>query len=118
MVCRCVILSEEKSCNNRFGVPTYGALPIANVEIINLPQLDVEEIEKDDGVIYHIQAKRGMTLDALTPDEIDIIYAVAKKFDNVKTKDIVEYMHKEEAYKETEMFQIIPFSLCKKLNQF
>ncbi|MCI7605897.1 MAG: DUF4065 domain-containing protein [Spirochaetales bacterium] len=96
----------------------YGALPIANVEIINLPQLDVEEIEKDDGVIYHIQAKRGMTLDALTPDEIDIIYAVAKKFDNVKTKDIVEYMHKEEAYKETEMFQIIPFSLCKKLNQF
>ena len=28
----------------------YGALPIANAEIINLPQLDVEEIERGDGI--------------------------------------------------------------------
>ena len=36
----------------------------------------------------------------------------------MKTKDIVEYMHKEEAYKETEMNHFIPFSLCKNLNKF
>lgn len=96
----------------------YGALPIANAEIINLPQLDVEEIERDDGVSYHIQAKQGMCLDVLASDEIDIIYTVANKFRNVKTNDLVAYMHEEKAYKETTMYQIIPFSLCKKLNQF
>ena len=96
----------------------YGALPIASAEIINLPQLDVEEIEKDDGVIYRIKAKQSMSLNTLSSDEIDIIYAVAKKFNDMKTKDIVEYMHKEEAYKETEMNHFIPFSLCKNLNKF
>lgn len=93
----------------------YGALPIANAEIIYLPQLDVEEIEREDGVRYHIQAKQGMSLDSLTPDEIDIIYAVVNRFKEVKTNDLVTYMHEEDAYKETSMYQVMPFSLCKNL---
>lgn len=96
----------------------YGALPIANAEIINLPQLSVEEIETDDGVSYHIQAKQGVSLDVLSPEEIDIIYEVANQFKDVKTKDLVAYMHEEQAYEETNMYQVIPFSLCDKLNSF
>ncbi len=96
----------------------YGALPIANEEIIKLPQLDVEEIEREDGVSYHIRAKQGMTLDVLTPEEIDIIYTVANRFKNVKTNDLVAYMHEEDAYKETSMYQIMPFHLCEKLKEF
>ena len=95
----------------------YGALPIANAEIINLPQLDVEEIEREDGVSYRIRAKQGMSLDALIPDEIDIIYAVANRFKDVKTNNLVTYMHEEDAYKETSMYQVMPFSLCEKLKQ-
>lgn len=96
----------------------YGALPIANAEIINLPQLVVEEIEREDGVSYHIQAKSKFTMDALTHEEIDIIYSVANKFKDMRTNDIVKYMHNERAYKETSMRQIIPFSLCEQLKQF
>lgn len=96
----------------------YGALPIANSEIIYLPQLTVEEIEREEMVSYHIQAKSGVSLDALTPEEIDIIYKVANKFKNSTTNDIVEYMHAEDAYQETLMQQIIPFSLCTKLKEF
>ena len=96
----------------------YGALPIANAEIINLPQLDVEEIEREDGVSYRIRAKQGMSLEALTPDEIDIVYAVANRFNHVKTKELVAYMHEEDAYKETSMYQVIPFSLCDRLRKF
>lgn len=96
----------------------YGALPIANSEIIYLPQLTVEEIEREEGVSFHIQAKAGVALDALTPEEIDIIYKVANKFKNSRTNDIVEYMHAEDAYQETLMQQIIPFSLCATLKEF
>lgn len=96
----------------------YGALPIANSEIIYLPQLSVEEIERDEGVSFHIQAKEGVALDELTPEEIDIIYKVANKFKNSRTNDIVEYMHEEDAYQETLMQQIIPFSLCATLKEF
>lgn len=69
-------------------------------------------------VSYHIQAKSGVSLDALTPEEIDIIYKVANKFKNSTTNDIVEYMHEEDAYQETLMQQIIPFSLCTTLKEF
>lgn len=69
-------------------------------------------------VSYHIQAKLGVSLDALTPEEIDIIYKVANKFKNSTTNDIVEYMHAEDAYQETLMQQIIPFSLCTTLKEF
>lgn len=96
----------------------YGALPIANSEIIYLSQLTVEEIEREEGVSFHIQAKAGVALDALTPEEIDIIYKVANKFKNSRTNDIVEYMHAEDAYQETLMQQIIPFSLCATLKEF
>ena len=34
------------------------------------------------------------------------------------TNDIVEYMHAEDAYQETLMQQIIPFSLCATLKEF
>lgn len=96
----------------------YGALPIGNAEIINLPQLVVDEIEREDGVSYHIQAKQSFTMDVLTADEIDIIYSIANKFKDMRTNDIVNYMHDEQAYKETSMYQVIPFSLCEKLKQF
>ena len=96
----------------------YGALPLANAEIIYLPTLSVEEIEINDNVGYHIMAKNGGALEGFEPDEIDVIYQVAKKFKYVATQQIVEYMHNEDAYKNTAMNQIIPFSLCGTLKDF
>jgi hypothetical protein len=37
-------------------------------------------------------------------------------FKDFKTTEIIEYMHKEKAYKETEPNQLIPYSLAKHLN--
>lgn len=96
----------------------YGALPIASSEIIHLPTLSVEETEINENVGYHIRAKNGGSIEGLEPDEIDIIYQVTKKFKNMSTQQIVNYMHDEDAYKNTVMNQIIPFSLCKTLKNF
>lgn len=96
----------------------FGALCIANNQIINIGYLNVQEIEKDDGTIYLLTPKQGYSLETLTSDEIDILYEVVKKFMDMKTSEIVEYMHQEVAYKETLANQIIPFSLCSQLNPF
>lgn len=96
----------------------YGALPVANSDIIYLPTLSVEEIEINDNTAYHITAAPGASLDKLNSDEIDIIYRVANKFKNMTTPEIVNYMHEEDAYKDTTMNQIIPFSKCLTLKEF
>ena len=96
----------------------YGALPLANSDIIYLPTLSVEEMEINDNTAYHITAAPGASLDNLNSDEIDIIYRVAKKFKNMTTPEIVDYMHEEDAYKDTTMNQIIPFSKCLTLKEF
>lgn len=96
----------------------YGALPLANSDIICLPTLSVEEIEINDTTSYHLTAVSGASLDGLSADEIDIIYRVANKFKNMTTQEIVDYMHEEDAYKETNMNQIIPFSKCVTLKEF
>jgi putative zinc finger/helix-turn-helix YgiT family protein len=96
----------------------YGALPLANSDIIYLPTLSVEEIEINDNTAYHLTAAPGASLDGLSSDEIDIIYRVANKFKNMTTQEIVNYMHEEDAYKDTSVNQIIPFSKCLSLKEF
>lgn len=96
----------------------YGALPLANSDIIYLPALSVEEIEINDNTAYHITAASGASLDSLNAEEIDVVYRVANKFKNMTTQEIVDYMHGEDAYKNTTMNQIIPFSECLTLKEF
>lgn len=96
----------------------YGALPIAHSEIIHLQGLNVEEIENNDTIIYLISSVQGANLDGLNAEEIDILYQVANKFKSFSTQQIVDYMHKEKAYIDTEMHQLIPFSLCNDLLEF
>lgn len=96
----------------------YGALPLANAEIIHLPSLSVEEIEINDHVGYHITAEKGWELAPLSAGEKEVVYRVAGRFRNVTAQQIVDYMHHEDAYANTDMNQVIPFSLCRTLKKF
>lgn len=96
----------------------YGALPIASSDIIYLPAVNVEEIEINDNTSYRITAAPGMSFEGFDAEEIDIIYQVANKFKNMLTQQIIDYMHEEDAYKDTAMNQIIPFSKCLTLKDF
>lgn len=96
----------------------YGALPIAHSEIIHLQGLNVEEIENNDTTMYRITSSQGAKLVGLDANEIDILYQVANKFKSFSTQQIVDYMHREKAYVDTEMHQLIPFSLCNDLIEF
>jgi len=50
-------------------------------------------------------------------EELRVLETVATTFKNYKSKEIVDYMHKEKAYTDTVPNQIIPYSLAKQLNE-
>ena len=98
---------------------TMGALPIGHYSLMNLENLNIREEESYNyDSMLHIYPTKGMDYSVLSEDEKKIIDKVIRKFKSYKAKDIVEYMHEEKAYIETEPGDIIPFSLAKEIRGF
>jgi putative zinc finger/helix-turn-helix YgiT family protein len=94
-----------------------GALPIAYDEIICLPTVKVvEEIICDD-IGYRICPNKEVNISDFSLEELSVLETVATTFKSYKSKEIVEYMHKEKAYTDTLPNQIIPYSLAKQLKE-
>lgn len=98
---------------------TMGALPVGHYSLMNLEYLNVkEEMSHNYDTMLHIYPTAGMDYSVLSDSEKEILDKVILKFKKHKTKDIVEYMHKEKAYIDTEPGEIIPFSLARELREF
>lgn len=95
----------------------FGALPIAYDEIIYLPTVKVVEEVIYDDISYKIIPNGEINLSSFSLEELSVLEKVATTFKNYKSKEIVDYMHEEKAYTDTEPNQIIPFSLSEKLNE-
>ncbi len=95
----------------------FGALPIAYDEIIALPTIKVVEELIYDDISYRIQSNKEVNISDFSLDELSVLEVVATKFKDYKSKEIIDYMHKERAYKDTIPNQIIPYSLVKQLNE-
>lgn len=96
-----------------------GALPIGHYSLMNLENLNIqEEAGYNYDSMLHIYPVKGMDYSILNNNEKAILDKVIAKFKNYKTKDIVDYMHEEKAYKETAAGEIIPFSLAKEIREF
>ncbi|MCK9331417.1 MAG: DUF4065 domain-containing protein [Clostridiaceae bacterium] len=94
-----------------------GALPIAYDEIIHLPTVKiVEEIIYED-ISYRICPNKEVNISEFSLEELSVLETVATTFKNYRSKEIVDYMHKEKAYRDTVPNQIIPYSLAKQLNE-
>lgn len=93
---------------------SYGALPMGH--IIDLKNVNVDvEIGYDGGEIYHILPNPDLEIN-LNSDAISTIDDVVIKFEGMDRKQIVEYMHKESAYLETNDNEAISYNYAKKLN--
>lgn len=96
-----------------------GALPVGHYSLMNLERLNVKEEESyTGGTMIHIYPSADMNYSVLSTEDINILDRVINKFKNFKAKDIVEYMHRERAYRETSPGAIIPFSLTKDIKSF
>ena len=96
-----------------------GALPIGHYSLMNLENINVqEEMSRNYDVMLHIYPTANMDYSILSNSERAILDKVIAKFRGYKSKDIVDYMHDERAYKETKLGEIIPFSLAKEIKKF
>lgn len=96
---------------------TYGALPLAYDEIIHLPTVKVEEEIINEDIRYKILPNTEVNVSNFTLEELNILEKISSKFKNYSSREIVDYMHEEKAYKETEPYHLISFELAKALNE-
>ncbi len=94
-----------------------GALPIAYDEITSLPPLRVEEELIKSEVAYRIYSMQDVSLASFTFDELNVLDLVSQKFMDYNTRDIVDYMHQESAYQNTNMHDVIPYDIAKDLRE-
>ncbi len=94
-----------------------GALPIACDEILSLPAVKVSEELINDEICYRILPNREVIISDFSLEELNVLQIIATKFKDCKAKEIIDYMHKEKAYRETLPNQVIPYSLAKQINE-
>ena len=98
-----------------------GALPIGYNQITRLKSISskVEEFEADDGTVTegcHIFANDKYDVEPLTKDEKNVIDKVLDMVSGMSTKLIVDKMHQEKAYKNTEENEIISYEYAKDIS--
>lgn len=100
-----------------------GAVPIGYDEIITAFEgLQVQEeyipIEDEEKIAYRIIGNKNSDLSKLEPSEAQAIIEVTAKFKYYGSRDLSDYMHKEEAYLKTKAEDIIPYSLAQRIRDF
>lgn len=95
-----------------------GAVPVAYNDILYLSAIKVEEELFEDYTGYRIYANKEINLSAFTLEELSVLNKVAGFFKDKTTREIVNYMHDEKAYRETVDHQVIPYSLAKEIREF
>lgn len=95
-----------------------GALPVGHYNLMSLEYLNVkEEPGLELETRYHIYPSEKINDSVLSESEKAILDRIVEKFKKYKTKEIVDYMHEEVAYIQTNPGEIIPFSLAKKIRR-
>lgn len=95
-----------------------GALPIGHYKIVGLENIKVQEEDEYDTTTFHFLPNYELDSSCLSNMDTNILDRVINKFGAYSSRQLVEYMHKEKAYKETGNKEIIPFSLAKDIKAF
>lgn len=95
-----------------------GALPVGHYKILDLEDVAVERIETYESTRYRIHPNDKLDLSHLAKEEREIMDCVAAQFKDYKAHEIVDYMHEEASYKNTEYGQVIPFSMTGQIREF
>lgn len=93
-----------------------GALPISHELIIDLKGINYEEIDFGEGTGYHFIADNNNEYSYITPEEQEIIDEIIENFGGATRTSIIESMHKEVAYTETALHDIIQYKYAMELS--
>ena len=94
-----------------------GALPVGHYKIVNLENVKVCEEEGYESTKYHFYPNENLNENILSKEEKSVLDTVLHKFKHWKSDEIVNYMHAEIAYKNTDPGQVISYSLAKEIRE-
>lgn len=98
---------------------TMGALPVGHKSLLNLERINVvEEESMNYEYMLHVYPSKNMDYLVLSKEDKAVLDEVIERFKTCEAKEMIEYMHEEKAYAETEAGEIIPFSLAKEIRDF
>ncbi len=92
-----------------------GAVPVGHNSIIDLKDVPCEEVDMGETNAYHFSLEGEQDFPALSQEEKDILDVVIEKLGKMSKKDIVNFMHKEQAYVATAPRDIIRFKYAESL---
>lgn len=93
-----------------------GALPICHKSIIDLKGINYEEVEFETGTgIKFLEAEKHNYV-SLTKNDRNVLDTIINKFGKYTTNQIIEQMHKEAAYEETKINDIIDYKYADQLS--
>ena len=94
-----------------------GAVPIEHESIIRLPGINVKEVEfNDGGTGYRFSETKSKKYKYLSKSDCQILERVIEKLGSMTREQIVDYMHKEKAFKETKANKPINYKYARYLN--
>lgn len=92
-----------------------GAVPIGHDSIIGLQNVPCEEVDMGETYAYHFTLKGDIQYPFLSEDEKAILDIVIEKLGKMSKNEIVDFMHKEQAYRKTAQRECIPFLYAESL---
>lgn len=84
-----------------YQVLPMGAVPVGHNSIIDLKDVPCEEVDMGETYAYHFSLSGKQTFPELSDEEKDILDVVIEKFGKMSKNEIINFMHKEQAYVET-----------------
>ncbi len=94
-----------------------GAVPEGYEQIVDLDGVEFETVlYEPDQIGYKFYPVENFEVKELTPEEIDILDKVISEIGHLNSKEIIDKMHHEDAYKCSGKNCIIPFSYSENLS--
>lgn len=93
-----------------------GAVPIGYQSIIYLKGVPWEDVDMDEmsGCRFSLEDADG-GFPAISDEDMEILNRVIERLGRMRTKDLVAFMHEEQAYKETPRLGVISFEHAREL---
>lgn len=92
-----------------------GAVSVGHNSIIDLKGVACEEVDMGETYAYHFSLNEKQTFSELSDEEKDILDVVIEKLGKMNKNEIINFMHKEQAYVETTPRDIIQFKYAESL---
>lgn len=99
-----------------YKVLDMGAVPEGYEKLILLDGVFYEEVQYDEYIGYKFYPAPNFKIQLLSKEEIFIIDEVIEHFKDYNAKQIVDRMHKEEAYKKTSKDQLISYKYAESIS--